>query len=397
MQQPSINISVKKSTNPRARIAQQRGAVMVVTLFFMMIVFMLVATMMSAATGAHRLAARGAQKVQSKTLAEAAVHAHYDAIKKALATDGNYPTTRPAMTLFSTVNGVTSADGTYSSRIIGSPIKLSLPLLNSNNVNVGIKLVWTFVIEGEGVSPDGQTHSKVRASFTAIQLRATALGATAPSFASNSAVQSNGDVEMVTNGGLRFTSSSGGSANVLANDGAVWQAASGKKEDIKIANVINVEGQLMVPRSPDPAYATTVGVNGMGNANGSVNYQTRAVTGQSPVPANTINGIAGSQNFADDSQVAAWKQDWMDKASTGVHYSGTVTPQSLPLNVLGERRITAPAYINGDLLVNSGTVYLQPNTDTKKPNVVYVTGNISNATKIYNRGSRACLCRPLQR
>jgi hypothetical protein len=375
--------------NPCCR--KERGSALIITLFFLLGISMIVVSVITLAASSNRVAERGAQKVQATALAEAAIHAHYDAIKKSLAADGTFSTSLAPTTLYSTVSGVRLADGVYSSSVVGTPGRIDLDVLNALNIKVGLKTSYVFVLEGEGIASDGRTRSRVRASFTAEQIRATVATTPVSAFSANAAIQSNAGVQMITNGGMRtYSTTNNSNAGIIANGTVSWTPYSGSKSSFTNNNAVDIDGQIMVPGSPDPNYAATVGASGMGNSNGSVNYKTKAVAAQNGNPAaaaNTIMGLSGAKTFADEGQVTTWQQQWISSAQSGTQFTGSVSTSSAPTNLLtGEKRITAPAYINGDLNASSGQLYLQPNLDTSKPQVIYVKGNITNGALLYNRG-----------
>ena len=92
------------------------------------------------------------------------------------------------------------------------------------------------------------------------------------------------------------------------------------------------------------------------------------------------------RSFPSSTQVSSWQNTWRTAAQSGTNYTA-LTSATVPQDTAtGESRITAPAYIDGDLTIDSGQVYLQPSANPAQSNVIYVRGNVVNRTLLYNRG-----------
>ena len=247
------------------------------------------------------------------------------------------------------------------------------------------------------MAPGGAT-SRVRAIFTALVIRAVATGNSGSGLSAftvnNAAVQSNSTITLATNGGIRLSDTNNNhKAGLLANSTITWNTVGQPKAQMNNPNVIQIDGQIMVPAAPSLAYSGTV--TGMGNTNGTTNYQTVGLAASgatAAVPANSIMGMGSPAPFADSTQVGLWQTQWIAQAQgTGsITYPGNVSTSSLPPVQQnpgwGEKRVTAPAYINGDLNADGGQLYLQPNSNPNLPNTIYVHGNVVNSALLYNRG-----------
>lgn len=328
------------------------------------------------------MAQRGVAKSQADLLADAAVQYHFDQIRSYAAQ--NLPWSESNATVAETTlignDGVDRTAGTYSSTA-------TLISHNDNDdTTANIRRTTDVIgITGTGRATNGTTSRAYMTMVITQEAKLCATTTTTTAFAPTVVIQSNAGILLSTNQGFR-THSSGNAydGSILANDGVTWQPASGNKGSNP--NTITVDG--MVLAGGDTATTFTRSAAGMGNSNGTKNYLTNATSAQNGFPAATANSITnlGTQKtFADASAVNTWRAQWESDASQGTSFYSSVSTSTAPL-VNGERRITAPAYIHGDLNASSGQLYLQPNSDPTKPNIVFVDGAINNATLLYNRG-----------
>ena len=327
-----------------------------------------------------RVANRGSLKVEATTLAEAGLHSFYDTIRTTMVGNNgtSYPLAPAATTLTSTINGTTRTMGTYSAGYVGAPTY-------TTSTNGATKTTtWNFTIQGVGTAAGSGTVSTVQTSFTATVVQTVgAVGLTGSIGVGLGAIQSATTINFKTDGGVRVYDVSGlNGANVIANGGIGWLPYN-QTRAYSNSNLLYAQGDFMTLAAPSTAWA----------------YTTSTTTGLYKSEGNTIfnslsNGIVGMSSpaaFASSTQTTAWQSNWLTQSqSVGNTYNGNVNASNITPNPTnpgqGEHRITAPAYINGNLNVDNGQLYLQPNNNTTKPNVIYVTGNVTNAALLYNRG-----------
>lgn len=365
----------------RGRIRSQRrqaGMALLTCCFLLFCVSLIAVTTLTLGHTQHAMSERGGQKIQSAALAEAGVHALYDAIRTQNAAGGTAPTSLATTTLTSTVNGRTVADGTYSARVVGTPTSSSPVTLGSL-----LRTTYTYTIEGTGTAPNG-TVSRVRSTFEGTSTISVSAGASASAFLPNGAIQANNQVQFNFDfTGFRTNDTQNTRmASVLGNGGVVWNPPGGKLNQWN-PNVLTFAGQIMVPSMQ---LALTQGVLGMGNANGRQNWQSQASTDNTAL-ANQITSIGTARAFPDETQVNTWKSSWLSQAQAGAWWPANRAPGNIswantPQN---DWRIRAPAYINGDLNADQQQIYLEPQAG--QPNIIYVRGNL-NITNglLYNRG-----------
>jgi Tfp pilus assembly protein PilX len=338
---------------------KQRGSILGYTLLFLLIFVGLAIVSLQLADMSSLMAFRAAQKVQATALAEAGVQALYSDIRDAIATNTTVPSTYATTTMTTTIAGKATSEGSFSASVVSTR---------------AVGGATEMVLEGVGNATNRVT-SRVRASIL-VQANAGRMAA----------ILSNTTIGIATNGGFRVSETVSGrnEASILANDGVAWNPTSGTKSAATNPNMLDIQGQIMVAANPDPAYAFTTGASGMGNSNGTQNYITAAYPTER-IPANSIMGVP-RRSFPDITQVSAWQNTWRTAAQSGTTY-GALTTATVPHDPsTGEPRITAPAYINGDLTIDSGQVYLQPPANSSLSNVIYVRGNVINRTLLYNRG-----------
>lgn len=385
------------SRQPRAahRRRRESGISLMVIVLFLLSTMLVVTAAVALTNVSSRLAMRGASKVQATALAEAGIHDLYDRIRTQMRASGTYPASLSTTQTRSAVGNLPDM-GSYTARVVS--VTSSQSDIMTSGKKTGLRTTWNFTLEGVGTARSG-TESVVRTTFTATEETsiATTGGGTAAFDPARAAIMAAETIKINTNGGFRIseTVANRHRAGILANQGVLWDTVGQPKTNMNNPNVLEIDGQIMVPASPNPAYALTKGPTGLGNPNGKINYKTASKSasddGYPTAPANDIMGLDEPYAFPDEDQVTIWKNAWLADAKTGTTYNGdvkasTVSPRQANPG-WGERRITAPAYIDGNLTIEGGQqLYLQPNADPSKPQIIYVRGNVTNSALLYNRG-----------
>jgi len=298
------------------RAGRGRGMILLITVFALTGLALLGMGLYSLSVTTSRLADRGYQKVQATALADAGAQALYAQIASTPLTGTSASpiwgtTAIPATTLISPLSG--RSNGTFSAQMAsGSP-------LHSGGL-------YTFQIQGTGVSPDGTATSKV-----------TTLFATAgPHFTfPNGAIISNGSVTFGNSHTGTSDLSSGHSGNVYANG------------DIIISKNDTVDGTVTV--------APGFGVIGTNSA---------VVTAPVVTP------------FPTTAQLQQWQASWLKTAQLGTTYASASVPAT----------VIAPTYISGDLASNvtiiptSGTASVVYVAGTISGNITVLSDGITADT-----------------
>ena len=256
--------------------------ILLITVFALTSLVLLGLGLYSLSVTASRLADRGYQKVQATALADAGMQALYAQIASTPPTGTSASpvwgtTDISATTLTSPLSG--RRNGTFSAQMASS----------SPSHSGGL---YTFQVQGTGVSPDGTATSKV-----------TALFATAgPHFTfPNGAIISNGSVTFGHSHTGTSDLSSNHSGNVYANGNVIIEKNS------------TVDGTVTVA----PGFSV-IGTNA------------------AVVTAPTVTPFPTAANLQQ------WQVSWLKTAQSGTTYM----PASVPATVV------APAYISGDLTSN---------------------------------------------
>ena len=366
----------------RRRPAQRGMALMLTTLMLMGITLIILATATLTDTSG-RIADRGAQKTEATLLAEAGMNSFYDTIRSTMiANNGvSYPAA-PATptTLSTTMGGVIRTVGTYTAQYVGTPTTTTASI----NLGTQTQTTWTFTILGIGTSQNGLSTSQVQSTYTATIIQNNlGLNASATAALGPGALQSATTINFRTDGGVRvYDNANLNAANIIANGGIGWSPYSQSRSNAN-PNILSTQGDFQVPNTPSTAYAyTTSPTTGLYKSAGNSIFNSLT---------NSIVSLSAPETFPSTTQVSTWQSNWITAAqSTNNVSTGSVSASSVTPNASnpgqGEHRITAPAYINGNLNVDSNQLYLQPNSDATKSNVVYVNGNVNNAALLYNRG-----------
>ena len=368
---------------PLRRARRQRGGVLAFVLVLLMCSLLLGLSYFTLSNTISLTAFRGAKKTQANLLADAAVQAHFDFIRNTMGKNQAWDvqtcgTLAPALLWPS--DGTKQNDGTYSSQ--ATVLKQTSVKDTFNNKQV---TTTTIQLKGTGTAPQSRITSEAYATFSVVQEAPLTVPKPILAFDATAAIQSNSTITLATNGGFR-THSSGNhyDGSVLANGGIIWNPQSGSKG--ANPNSLVFDGQVFVGGSV--AALLTNSLNGLGNPSGVVNFQTFPAIAQNGHPvasANSVTDLGVARDYPGALDVAQWKSGWIHDAQQGGFYIGSVSTTALA-TTNGERRITAPAYIWGNLNANSNQLILQPSSDPNAPNVIYVAGNINNAAQIYNRG-----------
>ncbi len=375
-----------RANRPPRRGRPKSGFSLMLTILALLGFILLVLATAMLADAISRVGDRGAQKSAANELAEAGLNSFYDTIRTTMVSNNGsaYPNAPGGTTtLTTTMNGRARTMGTYTAQYVGTPTSTSTTSGSTTTTT------WKFTIMGVGTSQGGGTVSKVQGTFTGTIITSSGSSGggsfTGGAGLGPGAIQSATTVIFKTDGGFRTIDSSASNAtgsNVIANAGLGWVPYSQARANAN-PNVLQIDGDFETLASPSSAYSyTTSASTGLYKAAGSQVFVS---------DTNGIVGMSSAASFPSATQTSAWQSNWITQSqSTSNTYSGTVTASSLTPNPTnpgqGEHRITAPAYINGNLNVDSGQMYLQPNSNTTKSNVVYVTGNVTNGALLYNRG-----------
>ena len=361
----------------------QRGGVLAFVLVLLMCSLLLGLSYFTLSNTISLTALRGAKKTQANLLADAAVQKHFDFIRTYMSQNQAWDSAKCgtlAPTILWANDTAAQSDGTYFSQ--ATVIKQTSIKDTFNNKQV---TTTTIKLKGTGTAPRSSVTSDAYATFSVVQEAPLTAPKPVLAFDATVAIQSNSTITLSTNGGFR-THSSGNhyDGSVLANGGIIWSPQSGNKG--ANPNSLTFDGQVFVGGSL--AAVLSNGLNGLGNPNGTINFQTIPAIAQNGHPvagANAVTDLGSARTYPGADDVAEWRSDWANQALTGGFYLGSVSTNSAP-NVNGERRITAPAYIWGNLNSNSNQLYLQPPSDPSRPNIIYVSGDVNNSALLYNRG-----------
>ena len=364
-------------------------------LLFLFTFSMIGVGVLSLVTTHHSGSKKTAEKIQSNTLAESGVAVLYDRVRNRMILDDNYPFSVDETPITYVENGDTIRSGVYSARVINVR-KVE------NDIDVGSNKIrrtnFTFTIEGTGIAVNG-VASVLRSKFDATveyNLIKKVTVTHPPNLAEEvcfpiGALVANAAVDIQTNAHFRTTSPNGISGHVMGNDGISWDVQSGDKTTVTDGSVLNIQGQYLVPRGG--AYDRTVSGSGIGNTNGSKNYQNPAAPPQGSFlgsPADSVLPLGGNLRFMNGSEVDHWQDRWHTKATdaAGHQFPGDVNAIELTGRTGdGWKIITAPAYIEGDLNIDAAsTLRLMPGNTNPQDNIIYVNGNVRNLGKLLNLG-----------
>ncbi len=341
----------------------------------------------------NKVAKKTADKWQSNSLAESAVHSLYEDIRTQMLVDGSYPFLLPSRNVNVTSGGVTNTVGTMSGSIVAHREVQTDEDWGGYKVR---KYVYYFTLEGNGQAQGGAL-STVRSRYKAEMYRyLTPVSSYSTTTTPGTfgfpigAIVSNTNIDVKTNQGLRTYSPSGSDAHVIGNTGITWTPPSGKTS-LTNPNILDIEGYWLVPDGS--AYSLTNGTSGLGNPNGTQNYRSPAAAAAGDFPgaaANSVIKLDSDVSFADESTVDAWAADWLgqSKATHSTTFatdvsSSTITPRSGD----GKIGIQTPAYIDGNITVEAGQkIEIWPSSTDPRKNVVYIKGDVKNKGQFVNHG-----------
>jgi hypothetical protein len=344
---------------------------------------------MISVTGAYDKGAnKAAKKWQSNQLAETGANVLYDRIRQQMINDGSYPFVLNNTEAKATVDGNLQVVGTYSANLIKDREVLT-------DISGQRQYTYYFTIEAKGQAKNG-VESLIQTRFKATMAKYLVPKTTATATVNptefgfpTGAIVSNADVKITTNQGLRTYSPSGTDAHVIANDGIVWEPASGSKSTFINPSILDIQGYWLTPDGGP--YTLTTGNGGIGNSNGTVNYRSPVAPPVGDFPgaaANTVIKLEGPTQFADEGTVETWRKDWQDQASkTGATIHSKGVDSASVAFTSGVKRLQSPATINGDLNIADGDkLELFPYSKDPRKNVVYVKGDVKNLGQLVNHG-----------
>lgn len=359
-------------------------------LLFMIGVSTVGVSMLSLAMNIDRNGDRARDKIVSTSLAESGLQELYDKIRADMRTSGNYSYALQPKPM--AVDG--RSLGTYDAHVVGVNVSMNDYVSGSEHIR---RTNFTFTIEGNGTTSARNISTRLRSTFSAVYEQYLQSVTTVTHSTSSAdlitfpkaALAANGSVNIHTNNGLKTYSDNGTSAHIVANSGISWTPFSGSKSAINDPNLIDVQGQFIVPAS---GKAFTEGVGGLGNPNGSVNYRNPASLGTSlgNVLAKSIVGIGAPINFANPGTTNAWKANWQSVTTTthSHQYGNSLNSNSVVPRVSdGLKILPAPAHISGNLDVAAlDELVLMPTSSNPAENVIYVDGNVTNLGRLRNLG-----------
>lgn len=340
-------------------------------------------------TSRDKIGGVGIKKLQANLLAESSLEALFDQIRREMASTGNYSFNLPTANYITGTGANRYTVGQYEARVVSADqVEQDL----GSGGNKFRRTTYTFLLEGKGVARGGST-SVLRARFTATREQALVpITSNPPNFANNpvtfpiGAMISNSKLEIITNGTVQSTAPNGTSGHMLANGGISWNRFSGTKSSVT-SSIVRAQGQYIVPDGS--AYQYTVGPNGLGNSNGSINYENPGMPASGNFlgsPANSVIRSSGPVAFANNAKISTWVTRWQG-ATTQVAPVPSINASQLgPVNGVNNA-LQCPVMINGDLNINAGeTIRLLPKSTNPWENVIYVKGNIRNAGALLNLG-----------
>ncbi|MBS1719124.1 MAG: hypothetical protein JST35_01620 [Armatimonadetes bacterium] len=380
-----------KKSSPRL----QRGFSMGLVLLFVLCFSIMGMALLGVTSTYDRTSKGAADKLQASSLAESGINALYDRIRLQMLETQSYPFTLPQTTAFYDNGKTKTVIGSYSAKITNvSKIDTDIDVGGGQMIR---RSAYIFTIEGTGTATNG-TVSNLSAQFSGnidqslIQQTQVVGGSPPPGEFTFpiGAIVSNERVDINTDMGLRTYSPNGLDAHIVGNSGITWQGKNSLKGSNYNPNVLDVQGQFLVP---DGAIANlTKGKDGIGNSNGSKNYRNPAA----PASGSFLGGLANSVlsmptkvNFADKTTVNGWENDWSTRAGKpdAENHINIKSPSMPGRPGDGWKVVTAPATIQGNIEVASGdTLRFMPNSTNPKDNVVYVKGNLHNNGRVLNLG-----------
>lgn len=365
----------------KRRLKLNQGISLPISVLFFVVTAGITIGATTLADSGHRIAVAATNKQQADSLAESAVYVLYDKIWRQLRVDGTYPTVLGSTHLSSTIDGFSRDLGDYSATVVS---------VTKNKTDLGDGMTqedFTFTILGYGKAMNG-TDSEINATFSGSQVRMTSgIGASKSAFLP-AAIQSNTNVAVVSDLGFKTISPSASpkSAHVFANQDVDWCRNNGSRVGTS-STQLTVDGRVMVSKTTDTSYYDFTRAR-------FTDYASQGIlksVGDSRLNVSNNDLVPSAQRvFPSQAQVDTWTTQWESdiKANSTALQLTTLGPISDQVTTaLGVSTVTAPAYIDGDLLVDSATILqLVPTDPDPAKNVVMVTGNVQNLGQIQNMG-----------
>ncbi len=374
--------------------SEKSGSTLTTAMIFMTVIGTMVASALTVTSSTDAMIFRGTMKQQATELAESGINRLYDQIRldflnsKSITT--SIPITPVTTLMGSSTAGAPSSQGTYQAQVISSSVNSVDTVTADPSTGKSVPstiFTYSYLVQGTGVSK-GVTSIE-RASFTGTITNAK-VGSQSGGYGFGSGViQANAKVSMLTSASIRTydTYETSPQAHIIANQGMSWDTPSSTKATVTSPNMIMLQGQLLVPNQPTSApYYYSTGFTGMGNPNGSTNYQTSATSGS---PTNSISPMTSARSFPAPTTVDSWNTNWLAISNSPLAqtFNSSVTSTAiLPRSSDQWRVLQAPAVINGNLTINSGdALRFMPSSDPTK-NIVYVKGSVKNMGQLLNLG-----------
>ena len=315
----------------RARL--RRGGALMLCLIAMMVTATITFSLYALSSTSSRLAYRSWQKTQANALAEAGLSELYAQISNVYTGQPIDVAPIPTTTVTGSIGPASQVDGTYSAKVISS----------SSTYNAGVT-VFTYKLQGTGVSPNGKAQSIEQATFT--MSTKSPLGF----FLGDGAIKSAGSVTLSGGGFTKDTSGKQG-ASIFAN-GSISDSGGGG-----------------------------ITIDGIASAYGGVS----GVAGH----ADSIVAMASPMSFPDSTTTGQWRSMWLAQAqqATASYPSGHNISGNLSLTK--STTFTAPGYISGNLSLSGGsTLTIAADPAASKPVVLFVHGSVtvSGNSSLINQG-----------
>ncbi|MBS1710393.1 MAG: hypothetical protein JSS71_01560 [Armatimonadetes bacterium] len=381
----------------RNRFATKRaGSSLSITMMFFAVIAMVTLTAVGVSTTNDAMAQRSVEKTQATALSESGIQVLYDQIcRDAVALQ--FPTKAVSQNTVNTMfSGKTRLQGGFSAKVLNVDSVRTSPAPGYSKGSV--QYIDTYQVEGTGTAKNGTT-SITRATFRLKRVYNNdgTPGAGAVSVEFPGVINSNTDIKIVTNAGVRTQDPAGTnkSASIVANTGITWTPFSGSKTSYVNPNIIDIQGQILVPNQPDTSIVDyTKGISGLGNPNGTKNYQSASsmISAGASYDANSneITGMGQSKYYLGLKELIQLKADLLTQAQTapGSTTYGSVSSSSVAFDsTLGRKIIKAPAVIAGNLDIAAGDhIHFVPRSTKVDDNVIYVTGNVTNRGELSNMG-----------
>ena len=310
-------------THPRPRRCRS-GSVLPLALVLLLVMMILGLAMFSLSSTSGTLSDSGYQKMRATASAEAGIHALYAQMASALDSVTTLPTSA-AGALNSTINGVSTTDGSYSAMLTNTSVAGS---------------VTTYSVQSTGTAPNGTTKSVIVSTFT------STMPAGGPFHFPDDSIISNGPIQLGNSHVYTLDDTNTNIASVAANG------------SVTLGNNAEIYGSV-----------TTATTYSGGTVAGTV------VTGT-------------TTPFPSAATLAAWQASWLSTAKSGAQYSTcppsgtTITAPayingdlSNSLNVKPCAGSSSIVYVNGNI---SGDVYVPSDGSPNDGVTIVCTGTFTS-------------------